>query len=230
MKFTVPVSCSCGFGFRTAGYAELTFPPATCPRCSAKINIVEPLTISTVAERLLHRSDAELKSGDFTLPIILSAMAIEVGLIQLFLKWKAIEHNLIGPQATEMDYASWRKEFRAGAGKGGFKEAIDFVSKSITGKAFDNFVGDFLQRAGQKDLIKAGLTAKTQLNDLKKQTIYDQLYAKRNRVMHAGKVDHSKDDAEKAFSSALHAFSMLKLMNRQRADKLDAQLKARLRS
>jgi rRNA maturation protein Nop10 len=81
----------------------LTFPPATCPNCGQTIHIIEPLTFSIVAARLLYRGDAELRYGDFTMPIICGAMAIDSALTSLFLKWKRLENELLANPTTDAD-------------------------------------------------------------------------------------------------------------------------------
>ena len=78
MKFSVPVACSsCGCDFSALGYAEQKFPAAACPECGAQIHILNPLSISVVAERLLYRSQREIAESDYTLSVICSAIAVE---------------------------------------------------------------------------------------------------------------------------------------------------------
>jgi hypothetical protein len=140
MKFTVPVSCStCGCDFRTLGYGHLTFPPATCT-CGATIHVFDPLTISIVGERLLYRSQAELDSGDFTMPIICGAMAVETALTRVYLKWREIEHGY--GTATDADRETWEGDYRTGTRRGGFANSANFVSEYLMGKPFDSFVND----------------------------------------------------------------------------------------
>jgi hypothetical protein len=85
MKFTVPISCSgCGCDFKALGYGESKFPPAACPKCGETIHILDPLTVSIVAEQLLYRSQFELENGDFTMPIIFSEMAVKTALTRVW--------------------------------------------------------------------------------------------------------------------------------------------------
>src|ERR1700683_4260049 len=119
MKFAVPVSCSdCGCDFKARGYGGLTFSALTCPQCGNTIHLIDPLTISIVAERLLYRSEAELENGDFTMPIICSAMGIESALTRLFLKWEEVEHGFPATPASDADRAALETEYRNGVGKG----------------------------------------------------------------------------------------------------------------
>jgi hypothetical protein len=226
MKFTVPVACSaCGCDFKTLGYGALTFPPATCPRCGQTIHIIDPLTISIIAERLLYRSQAELENSDFTMPIICSAMAIETALTRLFLKWKEIEHGFPATPTAEVDREAWEKEYRVGVGRGGFANSANFVSKYLTGKSLNDFVDDFVARSKPATLITAGLTVPK--SHLKTDYIHKELFNRRNRIMHWGKVDYDKAEAQKAFGAALAAIAVLKVIDKRKADELDRRLFAR---
>ena len=56
MKIPLPIKCSkCGCNFSALGYGELTFPPSICPDCGETIHILDPLTPSIAASRLLYR-------------------------------------------------------------------------------------------------------------------------------------------------------------------------------
>lgn len=216
MKFAVPVLCSnCGCDFKTLGYGELTFPPATCPQCGQTIHIIDPLTISVVAERLLYRSQAELENGDFTMPIICSAMAIETALTRLFLKWKEIEQFSATP-ISGAARAAWETEYRTGIGRGGFANSANFVSRYLTSKSFDSFAA----------LIKAGLNIPE--SHLKTTYIHEELFNRRNRIMHWGYVGYEKQDAQRALDAAFAAIAVLRVMDKQKADAFDRESRAKL--
>jgi hypothetical protein len=227
MKFTVPVSCSkCGCNFKALGYAELTFPPATCPNCGQTIHIIEGLTFSIAAVRLLYRSEAELASGDFTMPIICGAMAIESALTSLFLKWKQLGHGFPGVPTTDTDREAWEKEYRDGTRPGGFANSANFVSNCLTGKSFDDFVDDFIKRSKTVTLIKVGLTVPE--TQMKAAYIQSELFNRRNRIMHWGEVKYEKADAEKALAAAGTAFALLTVMDKEKADEFNRELRAKL--
>jgi len=225
MKFTVPVACSgCGCDFKTLGYGELTFPPATCPKCGQTIHIIDPLAISIVSERLLYRSKAELESGDFTMPIICGAMAIESALTRLFLKWREIEHGFPATRTTDADRKGWEAEYRKGVGRGGFANSANFVSKYFTGKSFDAFVEDFTKRSKAATRVKAGFPAVPK-GQLTAAYIHKELFDKRNRIMHWGAVSFGKQEAEQAFGAALTAMAVLREIDKEKADELDRKLR-----
>src|SRR5579863_7987442 len=113
MKITVPVSCSCGHKFLIAGYGGRDFPVSVCPKCGCPGWILDPLSISVVADRLLYRSKAEMEEGDYTLSIICSAVAVECALTQVFLKWRGIESlKSLGHLGTESERNAWEQEYR----------------------------------------------------------------------------------------------------------------------
>jgi hypothetical protein len=224
MKFSIPVSCSsCGCDFTTLGYGELTFPPATCPKCDQTIHIVDPLTFSIVAVRLLYRGDAELKRGDFTM---CGAMSIESALTSLFIKWRELKNGFPGVPTTDADREAWEKEYRDGTRPGGFTRSANFVSTYLTGKHFDEFVVDFVQRIGSAAIIGAGLPAAE--SEMKADHIHRELFNKRNRIMHWGEVTYGKADAEKALSAATAAFALLTAMDKEKATEFEQVLRSSL--
>lgn len=218
MKFTVPVSCSaCGCDFRALGYGQLTFPPATCA-CGATIHVFDPLTISVVGERLLYRSQAELDSGDFTMPIICGAMAVETALTRVYLRWREIEHGY--GTATDADRETWEGDYRTGTKRGGFANSANFVSEYLTGKPFDSFVDDLAARSGKVLTVPA--------IEMKTAYINAELFKRRNRIMHWGNVEYTKQDAQKAFEAAQTAFAVLRVMDKEKADAADRRMRAEL--
>lgn len=219
MKFPIPVSCSaCGCDFNALGYGNLTFPPVTCPNCEAAIHIIDPLTISVVGERLLYRGQAELDSGDFTMPIICGAMAVETALTRVYLKWREIERGY--GTATDADREAWGEDYRAGVGRGGFANSANFVSGYLMGKPFDSFVDDLAAKSG------AALTVPA--IEMKTAHINAELFKRRNRIMHWGNVEYTKQDAQKAFEAALRAFDVLRVMDKTKADAADRRMRAEL--
>ncbi len=218
MKFTVPISCSaCGCDFRALGYGQLTFPPATCT-CGATIHVIDPLTISIVGERLLYRSQAELESGDFTMPIICGAMAVETALTRVYLKWREIEHGY--GTATDAVREAWVRDYRKGTKPGGFANSANFVSNYLMGKPFDSFVDDVA--------AKSGTSLGVPVIEMKSAHISAELFTRRNQIMHWGNMEYTKQDAQKAFDAAQTAFAVLRAMDKEKADAADRRMRAEL--
>src|SRR5690349_1440511 len=90
VKFSFPVTCGCGGTF-PVNVSGAQFPKdAHCPKCQASIWLMEPLG-NVVGMAILGRAAAELQNGDWTLVIVLCAMAVECDMAYLFMKWKGIE-------------------------------------------------------------------------------------------------------------------------------------------
>src|SRR5258708_16118631 len=86
MKFSFPVTCACGETF-LVHVTGTQFPKsAQCPGCDTTISLVEPLG-NVVGMAILGRAVTEMKNGDWTLAIVLAAMAVEFELLYLFIKW-----------------------------------------------------------------------------------------------------------------------------------------------
>jgi hypothetical protein len=182
-----------------------------------QIHIIDPLSISVVADRLLYRSKGEISNGDFTLSIICSAMAVESALTNVFQKWKGLEiFKSNGRWATGNERDGFEIEYRRQTSPGGFEKSANYVSKFLCGKIFDDFVTDFLQRSNEATLIKAGFPQHE--SQLKTSYVHQELFLRRNRIMHWGKVDYQKEAAALAFSAACSAFAVLKVMDREKND------------
>jgi hypothetical protein len=218
MKIPIPVVCPyCGCDFSSLGYGEKRIPPAHCPACGKTILILDPLSISVVADRLLFRSRSEVDSGDPTVSIICSAVAVEAALTQVFVKWKKMDHWVVKPTAAQQN--RWENEYRNGtrqdkSKRSGFEKSADLVSHYLTGKMFDDFVGAFVKKNGTAALIGSG--SPRQESELKASHVHKKLFHKRNRIMHWGEVNFEKDDALNAFTAACDAISILKLMDQER--------------
>jgi hypothetical protein len=215
MKFSVPVVCpSCNSEFAALGVAEERIPAAECPNCANVIHITDPLSLSIVAERLLYRSQNELDAGDYTFSIVSSAIAIEAALTQVFMKWKCIDYvRANGKQPTDKIKQTWEDEYRNET-RGSFKASAKFVSRFLCDKTFDQFVNGLLARVKPAATIKAGFPSNK--SHLRSNHIYEELFVRRNRIMHRGQVDYRKADASVALEAARTAFTILKAMDKDR--------------
>ena len=88
MLFPLQVPCpACRFVSTATTNATQKYPRHACPQCGVSIAIMDSLTFSLIADRLLIRADSEIDKSDYTLAIILSAMAVETAVTQVFMKW-----------------------------------------------------------------------------------------------------------------------------------------------
>jgi hypothetical protein len=165
-----------------------------------------PLSVSVTAERLLFRSKQELEAGDYTLSIVIGAMAVESFLTKLFFKVKGMDnYALTFTWPTEAQEKDWENEYPR---KGGFTGPADFVAKATTGVTFDEFVGN---NAAAKQIMAgfpdaAGVSAK--------QYFQSNLFYPRNRIAHWGYVSTTKEEAGRCFALAVAVVSIFREMDK----------------
>jgi hypothetical protein len=118
MKFCYKRTCECGGELIFLATGEGDFDPAECSSCKKAAFLIDPLSVSVTAERLLYRSKVELESGDFSLSIVIATIAVESYLTRLFLKFKKM-----ATYATtfKLPSQSWKK-----SGRKNIREAVDF--------------------------------------------------------------------------------------------------------
>ena len=76
MKFSIEKPCDCGGRYLFAANGDTDFGAAVCEKCGNSAHLVNPLSVSVTAERLLYRSKAELANEDYSLAIVIAVMAI----------------------------------------------------------------------------------------------------------------------------------------------------------
>ena len=138
MKFTYNAACECGGQIVFAATGEGQFGPGECSMCKKTTYLIDPLSVSVTAERLLYRSKAELENGDYSLSIVIATIAVESYLTRLFLKLKGMENYATTFELpNESMETQWEQEYPR---SGGFLKPSDFVAKRFTGLTFDQFV------------------------------------------------------------------------------------------
>jgi len=143
MKYSLPVMCRCGEMF-SVNCSGTQFPQSVeCPNCDATIWLVQPLG-NMVGMAILRRAATELHNEDWTLAIVLGAMAVECDLAYLFMKWNRIE-IMSARMPNDVDEGSWEKEWRD---MRTVAARLDKVSGVLVGQPFDAFLienGDLLE-------------------------------------------------------------------------------------
>jgi hypothetical protein len=131
MKFAINKPCDCGGQYVFSAYGDVEFGSATCSNCRKSTHLMNPLSVSLTAERLLYRSKAELESGDYSLSLVIAVMAIESYLTRLFLKLKGMDsYASTFSLPTPTQEVEWEKEYLR---SGGFSGPIGFVSQRVVG-------------------------------------------------------------------------------------------------
>jgi hypothetical protein len=220
MKFSFPVTCGCGETF-SVNVTGTQFPTdARCPKCHSNIWLVEPLG-NVVGMAILGRAATELKNEDWTLAIVLGAMAVECDLVYLFMKWNRIDlMSVTTPtDADEEDWErQWRDEVRFVAAR------LDKVSGLLVGQPFDSFLS---QNTGLLQAVQARYPS-SKIATSPKNFFIKELFHRRNRIVHFGKVDFQQSDGEMCLTLATTLSQILAAMDVKRRLALEAKHSAEL--
>jgi HEPN domain-containing protein len=206
MKFTQNFLCSCGYKLPFSAYGDGDWSSIVCPICGNASGVIDPLSVSVTAERLLYRSETELEAGDYSLSILLSTIAVECFLPQMFIKLKEMKSlgegfSLRTPENEE----AWEREYGK---RSGFENPADFISKEMSGKTFDLFVASNRRAMSVMSSFPEaiGLSAKSYFQR--------ELFNRRNRIVHWGYVNSTKEEAEHCHKLAIAIVSILREMDR----------------
>ncbi len=208
MKFQYRQACQCGgqFLFTTSG--DDPFSSGTCSSCGASAHLIDPLSVSVVAERLLVRSKAELDGGDYSLAILLAAISVETFLTRLFMKLRGMQ--FLGSHfewPSEHDEILWESEYPR---SGGFQSSANFVSKLLVNMTFDSFVSANPQAREVFDALFNPMSlALSELAQV-------DLFKLRNRIAHWGYVNAKEEEARRGYEIGRVIVTILREMDRVR--------------
>jgi len=207
MKFTYNAACECGGEIFFSATGEGQFGPGECSSCKKATYLIDPLSVSVTAERLLYRSKAELENGDYSLSIVIATIAVESYLTRLFLKLKGMENYATTFELPDASMeAQWEKEYPR---SGGFLKPSDFVAKQFTGLTFDQFVMSNNIVAAQ-----AFLALPNTNKVMPSRYFQDELFNRRNRIAHWGYVNSTRQEAEHSHQIAVSIIMILREMDR----------------
>jgi len=181
MKHSWPVKCGCGQAINLEAAGTKDFPSVQCPKCG---NTIVPIADALVHKRIFNRGYMELQDGDFTLAIVFAAMAVECYVAYLYLKWKGIDHGLSGQSVSSAEEDSWADDLRKWNSVGA---RFDKVCDLLTNQTFDSFLASTVEVAQKYPAMQAVPSAK--------QWFQDELFAKRNLVVHRGAIDFQQQEA-----------------------------------
>jgi hypothetical protein len=209
LRFEHLRECECGGGdYRFTASGDEPFDSGACEKCGRFAHLVDPLSVSVVAERILRRSKSELDRGDNTLTILLAAIAVETFLTRLFMKLKGMEQFGSGFEwPTPAEEAKWESEYPR---NGGFPGPANFVSKRLVQKTFD----DFVSSNQTANAIHKTLPSSSQLS--LSELCQSNLFAIRNRIAHWGYVNCSGEDAQRCYGIGVAVVCVLREMDKVR--------------
>ena len=206
MKFSMLVPCGkCGNRITVETAADARYPEAHCSVCKTVTWVIDD---GRVSRRAFCRAEVELISEDWSLAIILGAMSVECELAYLYSKWKSLEANLIPNEVTPSHTESWEKEFRKLSAIG---RRLDAVSAMLTGSSFDAFI------ASKPQMDSAIHTTHSQLGcGSPKDFFVEALFWKRNKILHSGKVQFGRSEAEVCVRVAMTLLQIIDVMDREK--------------
>lgn len=214
MKSTVSITCQCGHHMTLVASGTQDPEENQCPKCHTPFWFIQPLG-NFVGIRIFNRAWAELENKDFTLLIVLSAMAVECELARLFIKWNEID-VMDKTMPTQADRDGWAEQWRKWTQIG---VRLDKVSTLLTGEDFDSYLAHNpgLLKSVQATYPTFAVGAST------KDSFIKDIFHKRNKIVHQGEIDFQQADAEMCFTLAAALFDILKDMDGKRQEVLAAK-------
>ncbi len=169
---------------------------------------------STVGVRVWYRAQAELQGQDFTLCIILSAMAVECELAHVFFKWKKIDQQMSNLNAdmrpTQAELEAWEDQYRKWSR---ITQKLDQVCQLLTGSDFDSFV------AARPALSQLLVTRHPESAGISPKKFFEEnLFWRRNGIIHFGRVDLGELEAASCLQLALSLYNVLNAADHQKYD------------
>jgi len=179
----------------------------TCENCgSENSGFFDPDV--TIGVLLLERSGHEIRTErDYSMGIVMAAMALDTELSRLFGKWKEFDAHRAG---LPFDREVCEKELRS------FKtidQKIEAVSHLLVRKGIDEFVSTHQKLA---EVISSGFKS-IRLGSLAKD-FQEHLFWPRNKLLHWGDVKHSEEDAARCYSLADCGLRILHEMDHERRE------------
>jgi hypothetical protein len=188
----------------------MNFPDTAQCKKGHTLHLVAPLG-NLAAMAILGRAAMEMREGDWTLAIVLSATAIESQMAYAFMKWKKVD-LIVTRNPTDADEELWEDEWKDVRSIG---SRLEKVSQQLASLNFDAF-------CHQNGALLTDLHAKypaSQSGSLKDFFIKE-FFWRRNRIVHFGRIDYEQADADLCFTSASTLWLILEKMDKQRQQTL----------
>ena len=218
MKSAISVTCQCGQLITVQSTGTKAFKDTQCHSCKAPVWFVAPLG-NEVGLRIMNRAWNELQQEDFTLTIVLSAMAVECELAYFYIKWKAFDFALANnthfhDPAKKEEYAEEWRSLR------NISRRFDETSKLLTGKNLDSFLFD------NSALVKAVENEYPTFKNFasSKEFFRQELFDRRNKIVHRGEIDFQEAEGKMCFALATALFHIIKAMDLHRIKVADLRV------
>jgi hypothetical protein len=208
----VPLQLKCSKCMSPASvkiHLDATSVEWTCENCgSENSGFFDPDV--TIGVLLLERSGHEIRTErDYSMGIVMAAMALDTELSRLFGKWKEIDAIKAGLHFDREECEKELRNFRT------IDQKIEAVSYLLVRKGIDEFVST---RPKLADVISTG-SKSIRLGSLAKD-FREHLFWPRNKILHWGDVRHSSEDAARCYSLADCGLRILREMDHERREYL----------
>ena len=189
----------------------------TCAKCGFRHPSFLGLDF-TIGVLLLEKSRHEIAvEQDFSMAIVLAAMAFESQLSHLFGKWRQIDTLRAGTYVEPAQLrAQLEEEMRH---LGPIDQKISEVSKLLVGKDLDAFVSDSPDISKEVTASFQNIRVGTMTTDFQRH-----LFWPRNAIVHWGDVKHSYQEAADCYSFARLGLFIFYKMDEDRRQRLDSSL------
>jgi hypothetical protein len=175
----------------------------TCEKCGKTCYGVPDLD-ATVGALILARSWHELEvEKDYDMAIVLAATALDCELSWLYCKWKKVEAMDVG---TPFRPESCEEELRA---MGNIADKISKVSRMLYPCGIEKFVADSDSWKGMIIDAFPGVGLGSLATDFQRTVFWP-----RNKVLHQGEANHTREDAAKCYGIAELGIRILKDMDK----------------
>lgn len=210
VKFELPLPCqneACGVRDPVNVPIMASWWEWKCASCG-RDNAILPASEWTLGWRVLEKAKTEyLAEKDYSSSIVFSAMALEVELAGMHLKWRRIdtmrsEQRVIRPEELDEEFR------RLGAN---IAERFEAVARLLDPRGIDEFARttDLADRIDGEDFPSLALGSLAR--DIQRAVFWP-----RNRILHAGYFDHSAEDAKRVHNVAMLGLDLLKRMDAAR--------------
>lgn len=215
MKFELPLPCQqCGARDPVNVPLMASWWEWRCARCGHDNSVLSAVEW-TLGWRVIEKAKSEyLAGGDYSTSIVFAAMAVEAELARMYFKWRKIDfdHGMIAgmrPMGARLSDEDLDEEYRS-LGRS-IADRIDEVARLLDPRGIDGFARttDLAERIDGDDFPSLSLGSLAA--DIQRAVFWP-----RNRILHAGYLDHSAEDAKRACNVASVVLDLLKRMDAAR--------------
>lgn len=177
----------------------------TCANCGSQ-NSIQSSEKWTLGWRILEKAKSEfLTNQDYSTSIVFSAMAFEAELGRIYVKWRRIDTMGSGRMPLDEEFdEEYRNLGRTIA------EKIERVTELLDPRGFDAFASDS-ELADRIEIGYPTLSVGSLAADIQRAVFWP-----RNRILHAGYMDSTEEEAKRVHNVASIGLDLLKRMDSAR--------------